>query len=153
MSEQSLLEQVFDALKAEHDIYVRMHTCSTQQAELLAKQPAPVEEIARFMQEKAELAIQLEAMEERHRVIKTDWESHYQQFGEEERKPLAALKDDTMRILETLQELELNLAEQIREVSTEVSKELASIRKQKDVSRAYVPNPGPQRPHYFDKRN
>lgn len=152
MNDASLAAKMLEALNAEHSLYRLMLECSRKQVELLEQTPVPVEVLARLMSDKMELAMRIEHLEQENRVIKSDWEQHYQAFSAGEREPLAALRNEMMDTLGEIQQLETTIADGIRRCEDELNRELVDIRKHKTVSQAYINQPGPQRPHYFDKK-
>ncbi|MBD3266714.1 hypothetical protein GF373_08600 [bacterium] len=151
MTEQSILQQMVHALRAEFFEYQNLNTLSEKQLDLLADSNPNVEQIARVMDHKIKLVETINNLEANHKEIKSQWETDYTLFSPEEKEEIAQLKESLLRTIEQLQEMENQIEQGIKKCETELNQQLHAIQKGRSANQAYFKyDQGP--PRYIDKK-
>ncbi len=150
MNERRLLEQMELGLKEEYSIYLKILELSNEQIEELDRANPDADRIADLMDRKMILFGEIRELETRHAPIKQQWEKGYTAYTEEERAPIAELRDTMMATIERLDGIEERIGIGIKKCEAEVNRQLASIRRGRNANNAYFNiDQGP--PRFIDR--
>lgn len=137
MTNNNTASQLVEALKKECNLYRQMLVLSNEQVKLIEDDEPDIDRIAVLMDEKMHITSEIEALDAEHRVIKQNWEQSYESFADEDRQEVKDERDRITEVLETLQQLELQVTAFLKTAEKEVSIKLQNIYKSRSINRAY----------------
>ncbi len=151
MDDISLVKLMESALREEYEQYEKLSILSREQSDLFDSNSPDAERIAELMNQKIEVMETLQNLQKRNEPLKERWTISYETFTEEERKPIAELREQNLRIIEDLKNQEEQIAKKLLQSSQEVNEQLQSLSKGRQATRAYLKMDS-MPPRFIDKK-
>jgi uncharacterized protein YukE len=152
MDRESLICKMEKILRGELELFHEMERCSREQLAALSLDCPDVEKAARLMSQKQTIVDRLDELDASSGEIKAEWQRVASEVPEEKRDRVRRLGSDMASVLETLMALEKESEAKLRQCSTALNRELASLQRARLASRAYGNRYGPEDARFLDRK-